>query len=84
MQNVARSQQVQNWNNSLFLPEMDTAQEGASRPIWVGDRLLLARRIVANGEVRIQGCWLDWPAIQDLLRREVSDLFPAIEFLAGP
>ncbi len=81
MQNLARSQQVQNWNNSLFMPEMDAAQEGASRPIWAGERLLLARRIVANGEVRIQGCWLDWPAIQDLLRREVSDLFPAIEFL---
>lgn len=81
IQNLARSQQAQNWNNSLYMPEMDAAQEGASRPIWAGDRLLLARRIVANGEVRIQGCWLDWPAIQDLLRREVSDLFPAIEFL---
>jgi signal transduction histidine kinase len=81
MQNLARSQQVQNWNNSLFLPEMEAAQEGASRPIWAGDRLLLARRIVANGEVRIQGCWLDWPAIQNLLRQEVSDLFPVIEFL---
>jgi signal transduction histidine kinase len=81
IQNVARSQQAQNWNNSMFLPERDTTREGASRPIWFGDRLLLARRIVAKGEVRIQGCWLDWPAIQDLLRQEVSDLFPALDFL---
>jgi signal transduction histidine kinase len=68
-------------SNTLFLPEADSVQEGTSRPIWIDHRLFVARRVMANGAVRIQGCWLDWPSIKVLLQREVADLFPAIDLL---
>ncbi|MFY0570317.1 sensor histidine kinase [Archangium lansingense] len=46
-------------------------------PVWMGDELLLVRRVErARGEVEMQGAWLDWPRIQTLLLREVSDLLP--------
>ena len=81
VQNVARSQRAQVMSNTVFLPEADSVQEGTSRPIWIDHRLFVARRVVANGAVRIQGCWLDWPSIKVLLQQEVADLFPAIDLL---
>jgi signal transduction histidine kinase len=53
--------------------------EGAMRPLWVGDSLVLARRVrVGNGEY-VQGCWLDWPAMRASLLESVADLLPAAE-----
>jgi signal transduction histidine kinase len=56
-------------------------REGVSRPFWIDSKLILARRLVVGEEVRIQGCWLDWPRIRQLLVNEVADLFPRIELL---
>ena len=82
MQNVVRYQRDQlTSNNKFLLPGFDAAREGVTRPLWIDSKLLLARRVVADGQVRIQGSWLDWPAIRDLLKGEVSDLFPQIELL---
>jgi signal transduction histidine kinase len=55
--------------------------EGVSRTFWLGDRLLLARRVKIGDETVIQGCWLDWEALQVRLREEVVDLLPAVDFL---
>ena len=49
--------------------------EGLSRPIWLGNELLLARRVNVGDETVIQGCWFNWPAIKEALRAEVADLF---------
>jgi signal transduction histidine kinase len=68
-------------SNSVFQPEAESVQEGTSRPIWIDHKLFVARRVVANGTVRIQGCWLDWPSIKKLLQQEVADLFPVIDLL---
>ncbi|HEX2476009.1 MAG TPA: hypothetical protein VHK01_14760, partial [Lacipirellulaceae bacterium] len=43
------------------IKEAPVEQVGVSRPVWVGERLLLARRVGGNGESAIQGSWLDWP-----------------------
>lgn len=56
------------------------ATEGVSRPLWVEGELILARRVERGGATLIQGCWLDWPALEDRLRREVADLLPDITF----
>jgi signal transduction histidine kinase len=53
--------------------------EGVSRPLWLGDRLVLARRVQIGDEVVIQGCWLDWPALKTQLTAEVADLLPQVE-----
>lgn len=52
--------------------------EGASKPLWLGDRLILARRVQIGDDTVIQGCWLDWPALHRRLREEVADLLPHV------
>lgn len=55
-------------------------RECVSKPLWIGDRLILARRVSVGGETRIQGCWLNWDAIASILRAEVEDLLPEVTF----
>ena len=54
---------------------------GVSRPVWVGDRLLLARRVAWNGETVVQGCWLDWPQLKTRLLAEAVDLLPEADLV---
>jgi signal transduction histidine kinase len=55
--------------------------EGASRPLWLADRLLVARRVQIGDQTVIQGCWLDWSKLQKRLHEEVADLLPRVTFL---
>ena len=82
LQNVVRFQRAQ-WmsNNFLLVPDLEMAREGVSRPLWVDAKLILARRVVSDGRVRIQGSWLDWTALQNMLIREVADLLPQVSLL---
>jgi signal transduction histidine kinase len=58
------------------------AVEGISQPLWLGERLILARRVHSRGKTVIQGCWLDWDKLQTRLRDEVADLeLPTVSFL---
>jgi signal transduction histidine kinase len=55
--------------------------EGLLTPLWFGDTLVLVRRVVVQGpagqgQEYVQGCWLDWPAIQRWLLGSVRDLLP--------
>jgi len=50
--------------------------EGGMSPVWIGDALLLARRVRVNGATYVQGCWLDWPRLQRELRASIADLLP--------
>lgn len=54
------------------------AIEGVSRPLWVGEHLIVARRVQIGRETVVQGCWLDWPALRDRLRQETADLLPTL------
>ncbi|HVT29603.1 MAG TPA: HAMP domain-containing sensor histidine kinase [Lacipirellulaceae bacterium] len=49
---------------------------GVSRPLWVGNRLVLARRVSVNGQTVVQGSWLDWPQLKAHLLAETVDLLP--------
>jgi len=51
-------------------------REGVLRPTWVGDVLVLARRVSVNKQDYVQGCWLDWPGIRERLLADVKDLLP--------
>jgi signal transduction histidine kinase len=57
-------------------------QVGVSRPVWVGERLLLARRVGGNGETVIQGSWLDWPALKKRLLTEATSLLRDADLVA--
>ncbi|HEX5470869.1 MAG TPA: hypothetical protein VFW73_03235, partial [Lacipirellulaceae bacterium] len=49
---------------------------GVSRPLWIGNRLVLARRISVHGQTIVQGSWLDWPQLKAHLLEESADLLP--------
>ena len=57
----------------------------AMQALWVGDTLLLGRRVWMDGREYIQGCWLDWPALRTWLVGQIGDLLPSamLEPVAG-
>jgi len=46
------------------------------KPLWISDQLFLMRRVRMNDQDYIQGCLLDWQAIQRQLLGSVQDLLP--------
>jgi signal transduction histidine kinase len=60
-------------------PARERIVEGAFKPRWVGDTLLLVRQVSINDNVLIQGCVLDWPSIRADLLNGIRDLLPHAE-----
>lgn len=50
--------------------------------LWVGDELVLARRITVGSRSYLQGLWLDWPTMRAALRDSIEDLLPLAELEA--
>jgi signal transduction histidine kinase len=75
-------------NNGLLLPNRRLRSNrpniriAALHPLWIGDRLLLARRVLVDGNELVQGVWLDWPAIRSSLLSDVRDLLPSADLAA--
>ncbi|MGH1341867.1 MAG: sensor histidine kinase [Nannocystales bacterium] len=61
-----------------------SAQLGPVTPIWVGDELVLARRVRRGESVEIHGAWIDWPKLRDDLLVEVADLLPSPALTPAP
>jgi signal transduction histidine kinase len=80
-QTLAEQQYLQQ-REELAKESLPDVSEGISRPVWVGERLLLARRVVVGGETLIQGCWLDWPQIRQVLLSESEGLLPGADLVA--
>jgi signal transduction histidine kinase len=72
-QNLLTQQRFSNMPPDAMI---ENEQVGISRPIWLGDRLILARRVGFKGETTVQGSWLDWPALKTRLLAEATDLLP--------
>lgn len=53
-----------------------SAQLGPVTPIWLGDELVLARRVRRGETVEIHGAWMHWPKLREELLEEVVDLLP--------
>ncbi|MCL5098306.1 MAG: HAMP domain-containing histidine kinase [Candidatus Omnitrophica bacterium] len=51
------------------------------KALWLGDALVLARRIDHGKSFVIQGCWLNWTNVQTDLLVSIKDLFPAARLL---
>ena len=46
-------------------------------PVWVDNELLLARRVQpTKGDEYVEGCWLNWPVWDEVLRGQIADLLP--------
>jgi signal transduction histidine kinase len=50
---------------------------GEMRAIWLGEELLLVRKVRLAGGLRMQGVWLDWPKLEARLLAAAKDLLPA-------
>ncbi|MHC4800303.1 MAG: sensor histidine kinase, partial [Planctomycetota bacterium] len=46
------------------------------KPIWIDDELLLARLVKINRKQYLQGCWMNWPVLNQWLTDSVQDLLP--------
>ena len=79
---VEFSQRMGNvFNNSLLVQNydsmatvLDDTGELLMVPVIISDELLLARRVVRDGQEIIEGCWLDWPNIRLAMEQLISDL----------
>jgi len=49
---------------------------GPARPLWLGDELVVVRRVTAGGEPQLHGSWIDWPRLRERLLGQVHDLLP--------
>lgn len=73
---------VEQRSNYKELTQPPRGIEGISQPLWLGTRLILARRVQSGDKTLIQGCWLDWEKLKNRLLVEVADLdLPEITFL---
>ena len=75
MQQVVVQQDI---SRNAYPPQAVVAD--ALRPVWSGDKLVLARR--AAGAV--QGCEIDWPSARAWLLDSVKDLLPAAQLSPAP
>ena len=69
---------------SQYAPRPPDIVEEPMRPLWLDEKLLLARFARIDGQRYIQGCWLDWPAIRRQLLDSIEDLLPAANLLPAP
>ena len=53
-----------------------TLSQGPLQGVWIGDALLLARRVRVKEGTFLQGCWLDWDVIRAELLEHAADLLP--------
>src|SRR6185503_2041958 len=60
----------------VLAPRPLPPREGAPTALWVGDVLLLARRVGVGDAEYIQGTWLDWPRLRKDLLASIQDLLP--------
>jgi signal transduction histidine kinase len=49
--------------------------------VWIGERLILARRINVGDETLVQGSWLDWPQLKARLLGETNELLPGADLV---
>lgn len=64
--------------NSVAAPEV---REGVSRVFWLNGELFMCRRVADQGGTKLQGCWFNWPELEEAARTIVSDLIPQVEFV---
>jgi signal transduction histidine kinase len=58
--------------------------EGDLAPVWVADELFLLRRVTLESGTVLQGCWLDWGALQPWLLDSIRDLLPEAQLAPLP
>ncbi|MBI5383447.1 MAG: HAMP domain-containing histidine kinase [Verrucomicrobia bacterium] len=65
-------------------PQPAPASGGVLKPVWLGQELVLARRVSLGKDYVIQGCWLDWPHLRGSLLASMRDLLPDADLQPMP
>jgi signal transduction histidine kinase len=60
-------------------PQSPGLAEGTFKPFWLGNALVLARRVRQGGSFTVQGVWLNWTNLRTSLLASVRDLLPAAD-----
>ncbi len=58
------------------LGQMPASSASIFKPFWLGNTLILARRVNRGGAVAVQGVWLNWSHLRTALLASVKDLLP--------
>ena len=72
------------WNDALSnrrAPPPGGIVQGVMKPLWLGGELILARRTLVSGAELVQGCWVDWPALEREVLAGVKDLLPGADIV---
>jgi len=80
---IMSENQKWNWRNNPWLPSTDVG-DALMKPLWIEDRLVLARRVFVGGEEYLQGCLLDWPFIKQWLLENIEDILPEADLEPVP
>jgi signal transduction histidine kinase len=72
----AMKAQAANVDRSPPLATVDPVAQGPIQAAWIGEALILGRRVRVGQATFLQGCWLDWDAIRTELLANVEDLLP--------
>jgi signal transduction histidine kinase len=56
--------------------------ENPMSPVWLGNALVLARRLSARQGGAVQGVWLNWDELKKTLLANIQDLFPNADLRA--
>jgi len=81
LQAAAQQSAIEQRGNFRNVSKTVRVVEGASRVMWQGDRLLLARRVQIDDKTVVQGCWLDWQLLKDHLKASVASFLPEVELM---
>lgn len=63
-------------DRSLPVAKSEPVTQGPIQAAWIGDALILGRRVRVGRATFLQGCWLDWDALRAELLGSVVDLVP--------
>ncbi len=60
---------------------LEEAKIELMHPVWLDEDLFLVRRLTIGSQEYVQGCWLDWPGIREMLLKLVDDLLPHADLM---
>ncbi|MBL0312871.1 MAG: HAMP domain-containing histidine kinase [Holophagaceae bacterium] len=73
------SEKTQRLSSGVHLLSPYMVYEGAWIPFWQDQSLFLARQVWVGDREFLQCCWLDWPAVKELLLGTARDLLPSLD-----
>jgi signal transduction histidine kinase len=75
------STEIQRTGSTINLVSPYLVFEGAWAPFWQGSSLFIARQVWVGDRDFLQCCWLDWPAVKEVLMSTARELLPSLDLV---